>query len=115
MSTFSIRVLPLCLLAALSVVTFGAQSQDNQGRERGRRGGHGQDDEGSLANMVRNNSRRGETPLGVDQVPYDGGRTINRIKFIDPQGRVRTLMDDAQSRGQRDDSRPTRRDDNDND
>ena len=72
------------------------------GPERGK----GRDE---LSDSVRRVERdtRGRV-LSAERVPYDG-RNVNRIKVVDPAGRVRVIMDDP---GQQPSPPPARDDDN---
>ena len=65
---------------------------------------------GTLAGLI---NLRGQV-LSAERIPFDG-RDVNRVKVVDSTGRVKIYMDDPQQRGRRDDDRPTRREDNDND
>jgi hypothetical protein len=68
--------------------------------------GQGRDE---LSDSVRRVERdtRGRV-LSAERVPYDG-RNVNRIKVVDPTGRVRVIMDDP---GQQPSPPPARDDDN---
>ncbi|MGO4779252.1 hypothetical protein AB4084_27670, partial [Lysobacter sp. 2RAB21] len=80
------------------------------------RGHERREDRSSLSNSVRRFEREsgGGQVLSAERIPFDG-RDVNRVKVVDSTGRVKIYMDDPQQRGRRDDDRPTRREDNDND
>lgn len=93
----------------------GAQGGGQQGRGHqpapatpfvGPERGKGRDE---LSDSVRKVERdtRGRV-LSAERVPYDG-RDVNRIKVVDPTGRVRVIMDDP---GQPSSPSPARDDDN---
>lgn len=116
MSIRSARTLSLLLLA-VALAPAGpavAQQQDNGGRTG--RGHDRREDHRSLSDAIRRVEREsgGGQVLSAERIPFDG-RDVNRVKVVDSSGRVRVYMDDPQQRGRRDDDRPTRRDDNDND
>jgi len=116
MSIRSARVLSLLLLVASSAAVgqVMAQQQDDGGRPW--RGHDRREDHRSLSDAIRRVEREsgGGQVLSAERIPFDG-RDVNRVKVVDSSGRVRVYMDDPQQRGRRDDDRPTRRDDNDND
>lgn len=114
MSNRSARVFSLLLPVALLAAAGAAWAQHDDGG-RPWRGHEPRRDDQNLADAVRRAGRenRGNQVLSAERIPFDG-RDVNRIKVVDPTGRVKILMDDPQQRGRHDD-RPTRRDDNDND
>jgi hypothetical protein len=115
MSIRSARVLSLLLLLACAAAAGGAWAQHDDGG-RPWRGHERREDRSSLSNSVRRFEREsgGGQVLSAERIPFDG-RDVNRVKVVDSTGRVKIYMDDPQQRGRRDDDRPTRREDNDND
>jgi len=84
------------------------QQQDWTQRPQQRQQRRGQD---GLSDSVRRVEQRtrGQV-LTAEPVPYDG-RNVNRIKYVDPRGRVHVYMDDPQQApdpGQAPDAPPTR-------
>jgi hypothetical protein len=54
-------------------------------------------DHRALSDAVRRVERRtGGQVLSAERVPFDG-RNVNRVKVVDPEGRVRVYMDDPGS------------------
>ncbi|MGH8083070.1 MAG: hypothetical protein ACREP7_21005 [Lysobacter sp.] len=115
MSHRSARILPSLLLVASLAMTGAAWAQHDDGG-RPWRGHERREDRSSLSDSVRRFEREsgGGQVLSAERIPFDG-RDVNRVKVVDSSGRVRVFMDDPQQRGRRDDDRPTRREDNDND
>jgi hypothetical protein len=111
MSLSAARIVSSLLLAAGLAAAGQAVAQHGNGHGHDRR-----DDRRSLSDSVRRFEREsgGGQILSAERVPFDG-RDVNRVKVVDSSGRVRVFMDDPQQRGRRDDDRPTRREDNDND
>jgi len=63
----------------------------------------GRPEERSLADAVRRVERStGGQILSAERVPFDG-RDMNRIKVLDPSGRVRVITEDSRSRPPRGD------------
>lgn len=115
MSIRSARVLSsLLLVASLAAAGQAVAQHDDDGRQG--RGHDRRDDHRSLSDSVRRYEREsgGGQVLSAERVPFDG-RDVNRIKVVDSSGRVRVYMDDPQQRGGRENDRPTRREDSDND
>ena len=124
------KILPARLMASLLLAALAVGAGDAWAQERGGRGqGQGQErrerDDGhdrheghrALSDAVRRVEREsgGGQVLSAERVPFDG-RDVNRVKGVDPSGRVRIYMDDPQqARNRRDDGGRTRGDDNDND
>ncbi|MEH6420473.1 hypothetical protein [Pseudomonas sp. CGJS7] len=109
--------LPSTLLLAASLAASGAAWAQHDDGGRPWRGHDRRDDRSSLSDSVRRFEREsgGGQVLSAERVPFDG-RDVNRVKVVDSTGRVKIYMDDPQQRGgRRDDDRPTRREDNDND
>ena len=108
----SARVPSLLLVASLAAGNAWAQHDGERWRGHDRREGQQQ----TLSDSVRRFEKEsgGGQVLSAERIPFDG-RDVNRVKVVDSSGRVRVYMDDPQQRGRRDDERPTRRDDNNND
>ncbi|MGO1072133.1 hypothetical protein [Lysobacter sp. CA199] len=116
MSIRSARVLSSLLFAASLAAAGTVWAQREDGGQPWR--GHDRREGGSLPESIRRTAREsgGGQVLSAERIPFDG-RDVNRVKVVDSSGRVRVFMDDPQQRGRRDrdDDRPTRREDNDND
>lgn len=124
MKILSARVMATLLLAATAVGAGDAWAQQDRGgrgqgqERRDRDDGHDRHEgHRALSDAVRRVEREsgGGQVLSAERVPFDG-RDVNRVKVVDPSGRVRIYMDDPQQgRERRNDGGRTRGDDNDND
>lgn len=97
------RLLPLLLLAFVSVAAADPRKNDRGDRAEAREQaavGHQPDRERrSLAESARRVQRAtGGEILSAERVPFDG-RDMNRIKVVDASGRVRVITEDPQGRG----------------
>lgn len=124
---FRTPILAAAVLAALVNVagTPGAQAQDEQGRgdgppsrERAFPRAEERAHRSSMSDSVRRvRNETGGQVLSVERLQYDG-REINRVKYVDDRGRVRTMDDagptrrgaDAPARPRRDMTQPPRGD-----
>ncbi|UOV06673.1 hypothetical protein MUU75_08685 [Pseudoxanthomonas mexicana] len=124
---FRTPILAAAVLAALVTVagTPGAQAQDEQGRgdgppsrERAFPRAEERAHRSSMSDSVRRvRNETGGQVLSVERLQYDG-REINRVKYVDDRGRVRTMDDagptrrgaDAPARPRRDMTQPPRGD-----
>lgn len=124
---FRTPILAAAALAALVTVagTPGAQAQDEQGRgdgppprERAFPRAEERAHRSSMSDSVRRvRNETGGQVLSVERLQYDG-REINRVKYVDDRGRVRTMDDagparrgaDAPARPRRDMTQPPRGD-----
>ena len=121
---FRTPVLAAVALAALVSVAgaAGAWAQDEQGgppsRERAFPRAEERAHRSSMSDSVRRvRNETGGQVLSVERMQYDG-REINRVKYVDDRGRVRTMDDagparrgaDAPARPRRDMTQPPRGD-----
>lgn len=108
-------------MAGSAVAQTRDKAREPDGERAGRESGRdvrGSDSHRALSDAVRRVERQtGGQVLSAERVPYDG-RDVNRVKIVDPSGRVQVYIDDP-SRGGSGSAvgarpallRPTRRDD----
>lgn len=73
------------------------QNREPPGQDRGQPRHSRGADHRALSDAVRRVERRtGGQVLSAERVPFDG-RNVNRVKVVDPEGRVRVYMDDPGS------------------
>lgn len=99
-----IRLMPVLLGALLlAAPALAKDAADKRSDDRPER---------ALSNSVRQVERNtGGRVVGAERIERSGGRDINRVKVVTPEGRVRVIHHDPDVRTQRRPNSPSRDDD----